>query len=429
MTNLDRLCSEIKREEDALLVAGHRRALVRQRLSAANAPHLQRTAPFSIPAALALAATCIVAAATCVFLWHSHQPSLVTATVGESMTPVSAGAWVHASESSSLPLRFSDGSRVDVAPRSRMRLMDLGTRGAQLALESGRAGIAVAHGENRKWELHAGPFVVRVTGTRFDISWSPNEDWFELVLEEGQVELAGCGFGTGRRLVAGQTVHASCRENRVEIAYTRDTTASAARASPGQPADVAAAGDAPGEVASHAATRVTKGDSHGAAAPSASNSDPAKSNWIALAQQGKYSDAIAAVERLGFAAQCARSQVAELALLGDTARHARNFNRARQAFVLLRQRFAGSSQAGVAAFSLGVIEFDQFQAYAKAAQWFRTYVKENPGGPLIREARGRLMEALDRSGSSEARALASDYLRDYPAGPHAELAQRIVQAP
>ena len=69
-------------------------------------------------------------------------------------------------------------------------------------------------------------------------------------------------------------------------------------------------------------------------------------------------------------------------------------------------------------------------AYAKAADWFQIYLKERPGGPLTREARGRVMEATHRTGRrTEARNLALTYLLDYPAGPHAELARRIVSSP
>ena len=69
-------------------------------------------------------------------------------------------------------------------------------------------------------------------------------------------------------------------------------------------------------------------------------------------------------------------------------------------------------------------------AYSQAARSFRTYLKERPGGPMTREALGRLMEASQKEGdTASARAAAERYLRDYPSGPHAKLASRLVTAP
>ena len=101
-----------------------------------------------------------------------------------------------------------------------------------------------------------------------------------------------------------------------------------------------------------------------------------------------------------------------------------------RALLLIRRRFAGTSRAAVAAFSLGRLEFDKRHEHAKAAQWFGTYLKEQPAGSLAREARGRLIEATLAAGDrSRARLLAAEYLELHPGGPHAELAQRLVGAP
>jgi TolA-binding protein len=140
-----------------------------------------------------------------------------------------------------------------------------------------------------------------------------------------------------------------------------------------------------------------------------------------------YPEAFAAAEAEGFEAECQRARASELTLLGDAARHAGKRDKAVQAFLLLRRRFAGTSEAALAAFALGRLEFDANGAYPRAAQWFRTYLAEQRGGALAREALGRLIESLHRAGDqTAARELSVTYLRDYPAGPHAELASRLV---
>ena len=430
MKNLEPLCAEIAREQNALLAQGDRRALIRQRLLGGN----PRSDPFRRQSGLrwALAAAGALGAAAGAYYWKWSHLECLTATVGESRTRMASGSWIDAPETASVPLNFSDGTSVEIAARSRARLLELGKQGAQLALESGHAEVNVAHGNDRHWELRAGPFTVIVTGTRFHLAWNPNEDQFELMLSEGQVELVGCGFGAGRKLVAGQLVRASCRNSSVNVAYSESLVSKALPTSPQTPPAASTTAETnanplPDESQAHA-TRGIPGSAHGSASTNQSNQVATTSTWIALVKQGKYDAALKAVERLGFAEESMHLGGDQLAMLADAARHARNPERARQALTLLRQRFPGTNQAGLAAFSLGVLEFDQRGAYLKAAEWFRLYLKETPSGPLTREARGRIMEASYRAGTSDVGTLATEYLRDYPKGPHAALAEVILRA-
>jgi TolA-binding protein len=159
-------------------------------------------------------------------------------------------------------------------------------------------------------------------------------------------------------------------------------------------------------------------------------SKPADESWVALARAGAYDDAFAAVRAKGFEAECARADAATLALLADASRHAGAPRQAEHALLTLRGRFPRSNEAALAAFTLGRLEFDDYRSYRRAATWFRTYLTERPSGPMTREALGRLMEASYRAKDLEgARDAASRYLRDYPSGPHAELASRVVASP
>jgi outer membrane protein assembly factor BamD (BamD/ComL family) len=90
----------------------------------------------------------------------------------------------------------------------------------------------------------------------------------------------------------------------------------------------------------------------------------------------------------------------------------------------LRRRFPGTPEAGTAAFTLGRIAFENEDAYARAAQWFDTYLHEQPAGALTGDASGRLIEAKVRSGDGiGARAAAQQYLRRFPGGPYASEAR------
>jgi hypothetical protein len=438
MKTLDQLFTEIAREQDEVMSRGTRLSSVGRRLLAAEVALPSRRVPTWV--GWAAAGCCAAAAAAGTLHRHYLAPDELVATIGEAGVPISGNTRLDAPENASIPVRFSDGTQIEIAPRSRMRVMSVGRSDVRMVMDSGQADFSVVHAEDRHWELRAGPFAVNITGTRFDVAWDPVMDRFELALTEGQVELSGCGFGNGRRLVAGQTVRAFCREGSVEIAYGRALPWSAESAatlaeqsgtlaigsSVSAPESVIVA--SPLTATSHAASAATQGAASGVGSSTGLRPSFAKSEWVLLAEQGRFKDALVAVDRTGFATECSRARADDLTLLADAARSAREPQKARQAFLALRQRFAGTSQAGMAAFKLGVLEFDQLGAYLKAASWFRTYLAENPSGPLTREARGRLMEALHRAGSGDATELAADYLRDYPKGPHAELAQRIVDA-
>src|SRR4029079_116567 len=103
---------------------------------------------------------------------------------------------------------------------------------------------------------------------------------------------------------------------------------------------------------------------------------------------------------------------------------------AAQAYRAVRDRFPGSNEAARAAFSLGRIAHDGPGADpSAAARWFATYLAEAPQGSLAEEAAGRLIEARleahDRGGARDA---AERYLRRYPGGPHAAVAERARAA-
>jgi TolA-binding protein len=113
--------------------------------------------------------------------------------------------------------------------------------------------------------------------------------------------------------------------------------------------------------------------------------------------------------------------------LADGARLSGNAEPAAAALLELRKRFPNDPRCGAAAFLLGKISFDQTRDYAAAARWFSTSLREQPSGSLAREASGRLIEALSRSGDSAgARRAAQEYLLRYPDGPHANLAHSLL---
>jgi TolA-binding protein len=351
------------------------------------------------------------------------------------------GGWLAAPPGGELPLSFSDGTSVRLDREARARVARIDEKGAQLVLESGRARASVIHREDTRWDVDVGPYQVRVTGTRFDVSWDPTVEVFLLVLEEGSVRVTGPLLGDGLAVVAGQTVRAAVKEQRLEISAGGKPIAAAPAADPSQPAQAldpapaiapppAPAGDTPPAAAEPEPIDL---DDPAALLPSGAAANPPPASgprvpvWRQLAAAGKYKEALAAVEKLGFDEVCATGSPGDLMTLSDAARLAGSGARATQALAALRERFPGDKRASMAAFVQGKIAFDQRGAYADAARWFETYLREQPAGPVAREAAGRLMEARQRSGDLQgARSAAESYLKAYPMGPHAEMARKLL---
>jgi transmembrane sensor len=361
-----------------------------------------------------LAAAAVVAAAGGVAGYLVQRPSApLAASFGEHALAV--GQWVSATEAVTPPIRFSDGSEVTLSQGSRARLATLDSTGAHLVLESGAADVKVIPNHGAKYRLSLGPFAVDVTGTRFEVGFRPSDEHFTLTLREGKVVVSGCVLGEGRTLLAGESLNASCRAGHFEISAAPPVRVGVAVA----PAQVQLPAAAPPSETPAAA-------SESAGVP-AQNAAPAAPSWQSLAKQSRFADAYSLVASDGFESAVSRASLAELALLGDTARFAGRPVEALSAYQALRSRAAGSASAKQAAFSIGRVHFDQRAAYAEAARWFRTYLAEQPGGPFAREAEGRLMESLARSGDrAGARRAAERYVEKYPSGPHARVARQLL---
>jgi len=404
MSDLERLGRELAREQDALRARTTARAEVRERIAA-----LER-APRSLqPRVYAAAGVAVLAAAAAAALWlRAPEPNALVARLGAAREPVAVGAWVEAPASGEpMSLTFSDGTRIEMSPRTRMRVIEVDAHGAHVLLESGHAQVAVTPRPNASWRLSVGPFAVRVIGTRFAVRWDPEGDAFGLELTHGKVALSGCVFGSEYTLRVGQAVDASCKRGRLNV---HDLSEPRATPSPAPaPAPALTAPEPPAQPAAR---------THAPRAKAAEKRD-----WRTLAAEGKHDEALAIVRNIDLDDTGAD----DLALLAETARHAGEVSTEEDALLLIRRRFAGTARAALAAFALGRLEFDKRHAHEKAAQWFGIYLKEQPRGPLAREARGRLIEASLAAGDRDrARKLATEYLDSYPSGPHATLARGLL---
>lgn len=329
------------------------------------------------------------------------------------------GEWIAAPWKAALPLRFSDGSLVVLNAASRARVANVASVGASVVLENGSADARIVHRTGTRWGVQAGPFNVRVVGTAFVVTWDPASELFTLVLNEGEVTVSGCSLSAARVVAAHETFRATCHDGHIASSAAAALPPVSPEADDALPGPTAAA--LPPDSGSPGPVDAPPPDEIQALRP------PPPIPWQEWMVRHEYTRATDVAEAEGLTGICAKGDIAELMALADAARFAKRRGTAEFVWRRVRERFPQDERASLAAFQLGRMAFDDRASYLEAAQWFRTYLTERPGGPLGREALGRMIEALDRHGDREgAKQAAARYLQTFPSGPHAELARNVV---
>ena len=296
-----------------------RKARARFLLTAKGRPQMRRARRWPAVGAIALAASIALGIAS--WMHFSPQRALSFET-GAQHDSGQLGTLLSARATEDLPIHFSDGTILSMASASRARVTETSSHGATVVLEEGAISAAVVHRDASSWHVAAGPFTVLVTGTKFDVRWSPAEQALALDLHEGAVTILGPSLGTsGRRVAPGESI-------RFTAAPKRDAVDS----NPGSSVDRMS------EPSREDAAKLPTGDTG------------TRSSWKQLAQSEHYADALAAAEAENFDSVCRRASGTDLLLLANAARFAGSARRAEQAFRSVRSRFpvhARGSDGGV----------------------------------------------------------------------------------
>lgn len=291
---------------------------------------------------------------------------------------------VRRAESGNLPLAFVDGTNVVVKRGSVAELREVGIHRGVIALTSGTVDVHVVHTETSRWDVLAGPFDVRVTGTRFDATWDPKGKKLTVAMVEGTVRVSGPCVTT-EPLSAPMTKTFMCDEIATSEAPTtsvHDLPSPTETRSPPTPAV-------------QAQPQAKTAGKPGATTPADGEREEAESTSALLAR--------------GDAAR----------LRGDTAG-------ARQIYTQIRQRSPRSADGAKAAFLLGRIAEASGSA-DEAVRWYATVTREGAGGAFAQEALGReLTVEKGRGNAARARALADDYVRKHPKGPYQAYAASVL---
>jgi hypothetical protein len=352
--------------------------------------------------ALALASSAGLAGA----LWLTHDDAITFQVAGGTVAKDGRIVGAEATR-----IHFSDGSEATLARGAEARVEKLTEHGAAVVLKRGSMRMHVAKRPQAAWTVAAGPYDVRVTGTAFDVSWSAQEQAFDLRMQSGAVVVTGPLALSGIGLKAGQHLFGGVAEGRLTVEGNDTPSAEPARTVAAQEPSTQRKAPMP-EPAPAASPPVARGSTE----PHA---------WTKQVAQGHFTAVLEDAEQRGLDRILSSGSLEELAALADAARYAGRSAVAKRVLLAERQRFASSGPARDAAFFLGRIAED---SGGGAVEWYERYVQESPRGPYASQAFGRKMMLLYKQrGAAAAKPVAAEYLSRFPNGPYAAAARKLEQ--
>ncbi len=357
-------------------------------------------------------------AAAALFLVLAWPARSLTFSV-EQGAPLAVEQWFDARERAAV--RFSDGTRVAAFSGSRWRVSETTPAGATLQLERGAIDADVRSRDGSQWRIDAGPFTIRVTGTRFTTSWDPVHERFELSMHEGSVVLSGPVVGGQREVRAPEHLLIEVGPKRLSLVGA-DAPTTSARPPESEPApSVPTPAEAPAE-----ATAPTEAEDAVSDPETSASGAPSIPRWMTLVEKGQHAEALALVREMNVGTLLGSESPAGLLLLAQASRLAGDHALAAQALGALKTRFPESIQAKTARFLAGKLLFDRGQ-HDQAIPELSAYLATAPGGAFAGEAGVLLILALHGAGRvSEAQALAGKYLESHPNSPHAPRIRSIL---
>jgi ferric-dicitrate binding protein FerR (iron transport regulator) len=111
-------------------------------------------------------------------------------------------------------LHFSEGSEIALEAGARAEVRDLGPNGARIVLAEGLARTYFVPRPQARWQVAAGPYLIAVTGTVFDIEWSEERQALDLWLRKGSVRVTGPLINGGVVMTHGQHLSIRVRDNK-----------------------------------------------------------------------------------------------------------------------------------------------------------------------------------------------------------------------
>ncbi len=328
--------------------------------------------------------------------------------------PVAVGAPLVVPEGvAPLVLEFDEDSRVVVSADSEAMVRKVTPGEVEVVLSRGHLEAAVTKGTGRVWRYAAGPWTVRVVGTRLSVDWAPARADVAVGVTEGEVEVTGPGLATPRRVRAGEQ-------------WRSEPRAASAGGAPAEPAvDAGPRVMETVELTWEDLAPVAKVDAGTRARAVAARQVDAGLGWQALLAQGLRAEALTAAGQVGALAHPEQLSDAEALDLADEARHARRPEVAHALLAVVAARGAGDAAEASFLLARMAVEGRDFTAAEVA---LRRSLALDASGPFAEQARGRLIEVLQHGpGGPPLLEAAREYLAHSPGGSWAGAARAVLE--
>jgi TolA-binding protein len=312
---------------------------------------------------------------------------------------------IEASGQQAARVSFADGSQIEAAPGARVEGLAATASEFVVLLRRGQARFAVTPGGPRRWLIEARGARVEVVGTAFSVESQAGS--FSVRVESGVVLVRSPLLADGvQRLGAGQALH-------LDLGQATEAALGVTSGREQQPRDTPAAEarPRPDELA------VKRAREQNAREPLRARRRPATSAAQRSSAQPPADSHVP-------------DSAVELWEQADAARRAGHAARAAQLLQELIEAYPRDSQAGLAAYTLGVLQLEQLAAPRAAAQRFRQALELGIAAGLRESCYLRQAEALRHAGdTAAARQIARQYLRGFPLGEHRDAMERLLTAP
>ncbi len=331
-----------------------------------------------------------------------------------------------ASESDPVGIRLSDRSQLNLQPHTTLRLATLENGGVTARLAQGVLDAEVVHQEDTNYRFFAGPYLVKVIGTAFRLSYEPEGESLDLKMRSGVVEVVGAD-GESKMVRGGESLH-------WEAGGQSHEATGLDRVPDESPSDARLGNSPKGqkvEGVPEANEAKTREVSRSRASPSLGTASEGQASLLGpsdfrqLATQGRFSEIVRIADDYGVDRLLVQGSVSQLQELAQAARYSDRLALAERVWGQMSSRFSSTLSGKNALFFLGRLDEQRGRSSSALARYER-YLRTSPGGVYAQEAWGRKLQLIQKSGDARATVrVAQQYLRRFPQGPFAATARQL----
>jgi len=382
----------------------------------------KRTHPGHRRYLLAAAILAIMVVGAFVLVW-TLSPSRMSFWIGSETNSGSEGEWLRAPAHDPLPVRFEDGTRIEISARSSVRILNARQERVEIELSLGTIKASINRRSTKSsWTVIAGGYSITALGTVFEVNWNPAKHHLAVKVWQGNVVLEGDGIQE-QGIVVDAHRELTITEDGVQ---TVTRIGEARKKIPADPEEPVVLVEPLGPV-QNVEEQHQRGEAKKKESRVASLRREPEVTWQEYYDSRMYEKVLAEAEKHGLDKMYESLGDVHLWQLANAARYTKRSAVAIQALLSLRSRFQDSSKAPVAAFLLGRISSEINQDHRAACGWFQVYLQEYPGGKLAEESLGRSIDSCKRAGMTEKAVRAAErYIEQYPRGSYANTANSVL---